>query len=325
MIILLILDILIPAIKADYSKKVSKFTGTELNILILGDFGKTESESTIKMNVVRQSQIVILHLLQRNEENKYNLAILLGDNCYPLGLRRGDFSPMQKIFADSFPETHFKIDFLSVLGNHGYYGDVETFITYFHHEPRYYQPDRYYLYSRGYAPILAVYLETTVIQFVCVDSTPLVEQWMQQAFCLDDQVQKKAVREMIRDSKDADYMFLVAHHPPMTAFGPHAENSNDNFLNQLLQEFEFTAAFSGHNHNVQYVPKHGQWKTAQIILGSSAKLSRTTVDKTNGEGWYNDKTGAFGHLRITKNHATLEFVDEQGVLLKTVRMNPRTR
>ncbi|KII63773.1 hypothetical protein RF11_15007 [Thelohanellus kitauei] len=109
----------------------------------------------------------------------------------------------------------------------------------------------------------------------------------------------------------------------MVAFGPHTEGGNHNFLTELLDTFEFTAILSGHNHNLQWVPKHGGWKVPQITVGSSAKLSPTTIDKTGGNGWSHDKSGGFGHLTITRTGATFEFVDENGNSLKTVQLARR--
>ncbi|KII63772.1 hypothetical protein RF11_15006 [Thelohanellus kitauei] len=141
MIILLYLAFLTAQITAVYHHDPKTYDEDELHIVVLGDFGKSENKSKIKANVVKQ-------IKERNKEKPYGKGILLGDNYYPDGLTRGDFSPIHKVFSDSFTATEFPIDFLSVLGNHGYHGDIETFIQYYNHDKRYYQPARYYLYSK---------------------------------------------------------------------------------------------------------------------------------------------------------------------------------
>ncbi|KII63763.1 hypothetical protein RF11_14996 [Thelohanellus kitauei] len=124
----------------NFSHKKIEVKKEELNIVIVGDIGKSEKKSSIKKNVVAQ-------IRKRHNATPYDLGIVLGDNIYEFGFARDDFTKIKEMFADSFPNDTFKFDFLSLLGNHEYFGDTQTAMKYHEKEPRYYQPDRYYLYS----------------------------------------------------------------------------------------------------------------------------------------------------------------------------------
>lgn len=76
------------------------------------------------------------------------MGIILGDNVYPLGPTRGDHTRTQHIFTDSFPAVDFNFDFLTLLGNHEYFGDIEEqFEFYKTVDSRFYIPERFYKYG----------------------------------------------------------------------------------------------------------------------------------------------------------------------------------
>jgi len=73
--------------------------------------------------------------------------------------------------------------------------------------------------------------------------------WAEETRWLEDDLQK---------AQTAEYRFIVAHHPPMTAV---AKRQNDNphmkALTPLLEKYKVTAGIFGHDHNYQHYVKNG--------------------------------------------------------------------
>ena len=73
--------------------------------------------------------------------------------------------------------------------------------------------------------------------------------WSEETRWLEDDLQK---------AQTAEYRFIVAHHPPMTAV---AKRQNDNphmkALMPLLEKYKVTAGIFGHDHNYQHYVKNG--------------------------------------------------------------------
>lgn len=62
----------------------------------------------------------------------------------------------------------------------------------------------------------------------------------------------------LRDSQKADFRFVFAHHPPMTAVKRRqGENKHVTALEPMFERFKVTAAFFGHDHNYQHYFKDG--------------------------------------------------------------------
>lgn len=62
----------------------------------------------------------------------------------------------------------------------------------------------------------------------------------------------------LRDAAKADFRFVFAHHPPMTAVKRRqGDNPHMTALESMFEEFHVSAAFFGHDHNYQHYLKSG--------------------------------------------------------------------
>ncbi|KII68803.1 hypothetical protein RF11_09440 [Thelohanellus kitauei] len=112
-----------------------------LNIVVLGDFGKTDLASEFKDYVVKSSK-------KKHKRNPFNLGLILGDNVYPRGVQKESHEMLRRIFTKCFPAKTFQFRFLAILGNHDYEGIPERQIRYhFEVDERFYMPYRYYIYG----------------------------------------------------------------------------------------------------------------------------------------------------------------------------------
>ncbi|KAF0987059.1 hypothetical protein HZS_6071 [Henneguya salminicola] len=147
------------------SMDVLEIDKNDLYVVVMGDFGYSETESEIKRNIVRE-------IKKLNNARKFDVGLILGDNSYPLGVKTGDFGRMEEVFSSSFSNDEFNISFFSILGNHDYFGDIRTQIEYYSHEPRFYMPSRYFRKH------FKVSRSNFNISFVCADSNPILEHRM---------------------------------------------------------------------------------------------------------------------------------------------------
>ncbi|KII71185.1 hypothetical protein RF11_09206 [Thelohanellus kitauei] len=112
--------------------------GVELNVVIVGNIGVPEKESTVKRTAVDT-------IKKMHQQRPFHLGINPGNNVYPHGSKVNDFETLDKIFRSSFHASSFNFDFLTVLGNTDHDGDIDTQIQYHHQkDSRFYLPKRNY-------------------------------------------------------------------------------------------------------------------------------------------------------------------------------------
>ncbi|KAF1742256.1 hypothetical protein MXB_3478 [Myxobolus squamalis] len=114
------------------------------------------------------------------------------------------------------------------------------------------------------------------------------------------------------------FVVLLSHHFLIPAFGPHAEYSGDNFLNNILNKSRFHLSLSGHNHNFQYVPKGENYLTSYFTVGNGAKKAKASKNYVGTSGWHYDKSGGFATLLFEKDSVKFTFLDENNAELKSV-------
>jgi hypothetical protein len=62
----------------------------------------------------------------------------------------------------------------------------------------------------------------------------------------------------LQDAQSADFRFLFAHHPPITAVRRRqGENAQMTALEPMLEKYKVSAGFFGHDHNYQHYLKNG--------------------------------------------------------------------
>ena len=70
--------------------------------------------------------------------------------------------------------------------------------------------------------------------------------------------QVRWLEEDLAKSQSADFRFLVAHHPPITAVARRQGNNQEmTALMPLFEKYHLTAGFFGHDHNYQHYLKNG--------------------------------------------------------------------
>lgn len=71
-------------------------------------------------------------------------------------------------------------------------------------------------------------------------------------------VQRQWIEDDLQNRQDADYRFVVAHHPPFTAVARRqGDNPHMTALTSLLEKYHVSAGLFGHDHNYQHYLKNG--------------------------------------------------------------------
>ena len=72
------------------------------------------------------------------------------------------------------------------------------------------------------------------------------------------QEQTRWLESDLRGAQKADFRFIFAHHPPMTAVSRRqGDNPHMTALEPMLENYHLSAAFFGHDHNYQHYLKNG--------------------------------------------------------------------
>jgi acid phosphatase type 7 len=132
--------------------------------------------------------------------------------------------------------------------------------------------------------------------------------------------QVRWLEEDLANSQKAEYRFVMAHHPPMTAV---ARRQNDNpemtALIPLFEKEHVTAGFFGHDHNYQHYLKNG----VHYVITGGGGAPLYDVDKPPaGITQKVISTEHFVSVKVTRKSAQIEAFALDGSLLDRIDLKP---
>jgi hypothetical protein len=153
-------------------------------------------------------------------------------------VENGNDSSMWPVFFDIEKDLLRQTAFFPSLGNHE--RNSREYYDFFQVTTPYYSFD----WGNGHFIVLNSDLGNAAI------STRAKDQfWAEQTAWLE---------EDLRKSQKADFRFVFAHHPPMTAVARRqGENPQMTALMPMFEKYRVTAGFFGHDHNYQHYLKNG--------------------------------------------------------------------
>jgi acid phosphatase len=164
-----------------------------------------------------------------------DLALLLGDNFYPRGVRSPEDPQWQSKFEGMYDPARLDLPFYAILGNHDYRRNASAQIEYSRKNPqsRWKMPERYYCFSRRLA-------DGTRIDFFAIDTNAIEE----------DSIQMRWLEKALASSA-ARWKIVFAHHV-LYSYGHYG---NDRRLIDTLEEIFLVGGvdlyLSGHEHQLQ--------------------------------------------------------------------------
>jgi len=128
------------------------------------------------------------------------------------------------------------------------------------------------------------------------------------------------LKEDLAKSQNADYRFVMAHHPPMTAV---ARRQNDNpemvALIPLFEKEHVTAGFFGHDHNYQHYLKNG---VHYVITGVGGAPLYDVARPPAGITQKVISTEHFVSVKVTGKSARIEALALDGSILDRIDLKP---
>ena len=149
----------------------------------------------------------------------------------------GNDPALWPIFFDAERELLRKAAFFPSLGNH-----EQNALSYFD----FLNAKAYYSFNWGNAHFMVI---DSDIENAGETKTQRDSFWQEQTRWLEDD---------LREAQKADFRFLFAHHPPMTAVKRRqGDNPHMTALEPMFEKYRLTAGFFGHDHNYQHYVQNG--------------------------------------------------------------------
>jgi hypothetical protein len=149
----------------------------------------------------------------------------------------GNDPALWPIFFDAERELLRKAAFFPSLGNH-----ERNALSYFD----FLNAKAYYSFNWGNAHFMVI---DSDIENAAETKTQRDSFWQEQTRWLEDD---------LREAQKADFRFLFAHHPPMTAVKRRqGDNPHMTALEPMFEKYGLTAGFFGHDHNYQHYLQNG--------------------------------------------------------------------
>ena len=149
----------------------------------------------------------------------------------------GNDPALWPIFFDAERELLRKAAFFPSLGNH-----ERNALSYFD----FLNAKAYYSFNWGNAHFMVI---DSDIENAAATKTQRDAFWQEQTRWLEDD---------LREAQKADFRFLFAHHPPITAVKRRqGGNPHMTALEPMFEKYRLTAGFFGHDHNYQHYVQNG--------------------------------------------------------------------
>ncbi|KAA8494160.1 Purple acid phosphatase 7 [Porphyridium purpureum] len=193
--------------------------------------------------------------------------INVGDNFYPVGIQHHRAEQVQTSWTDVYltqkHPTLAALPWISVLGNHDWYGDPSAVLKMHDEYTQWYMPARWYSRTVGLGSdgkqgeAFFAFLDTSVI-FYSVDEEDMTKMKLDES---DIDKQLSWLDHELSTSR-ADWKIVVGHHP-VTTSGSHAYEEAAQIarlrekLHPLLVRHKVAAYFCGHDHDMQHLTLDG--------------------------------------------------------------------
>jgi hypothetical protein len=290
-------------------------TQTKWCAYIVGDFGVHPEDEHIYAGMIESEQrhVRVANAMARamDEVCKPNIIILAGDLVYPSGvLNEQDRRKIDYVFARFPNELKTKdISWLATVGNHDCTSDALAALKYPLLSPL--QHGTYGFHDYDDIGLRIVFLDTCI--FVCarpMNNNPKQQQQQEQNFRCEEGLQKymsmqqewnqqmEWFEQLLQNTNRNQFpkLFIVGHWPIFSfrGNGPTRELFMD--LLPLLQRYQVTAYFSGHDHALQYITQDNNVQHPILFLGSGAggynlhvKLKPEAEREVNKQGFAQER------------------------------------
>jgi tartrate-resistant acid phosphatase type 5 len=274
------------------------------HFLALGDFGTGNASQA----AVSKQMAAFAQKLGR----PLTAVLALGDNFYGK-LEPERFGPH---FEDMYSREYLNCPFYACLGNHDYgpqydsrqgRAKAQIQLDYARENPssRWKMPGHWYSVELPNA-------ENPIVKIIFLDGN-MAEWGLTPREKIDQRHFLKA--ELEKETK-APWRWIVSHFPLYTETVK--RNDNERLIKEWadeLQAHKVSIYLSGHDHNLQHLKVDGH-KTSFIVSGAGGAGLYEVKEAQRG---YAQKILGFTHLHVTREVATVQYIDSHGQCLHSFR------
>ena len=246
-------------------------------------------------------QAVATKMIEWRKDHPYDTVIMMGDNVYPIGMKRGGNKDLFEVAFDQYykPLTMAGVKFYATVGNHDTEADgAKAEIA---------DQDRFHILGQyGYYSFASNEQANgnPLVMFICINSTRLLKLGA-------DDAQIAWLSKSLTESK-ALWKIAYFHHPIYGPSGGHkAEKELKQGIEKILQAGGAQIVLSGHNHYyARLKPENG---INYIISGGGGK---DLVTPRNGEVVAKiGKAYHFTYFEVYPDQMTFEAIPASGQAL----------
>jgi len=278
---------------------------TSLNFLVISDWGRDGINDSTKKT---PGQLKIAKQLGTTaKEIQASFVITCGDNFHGKGVSSPADPLWQENFEKVYADKSLMIPWYITLGNHDYEGNVDAELEYAKTSQRWTQPARYYSFTKTLP-------DSTAILFVVLDSSPFVEEYINQkgdGHHVSGQDTGRQVHwcDSVLSVSRAVWKFAVFHHPAYSASSKHGSTREiQNALVPLFEKYHVDACFSGHDHDLQ----HSQPENSTVEYFGNGGGSETRPAGHATFTKYSEASLGFGVVSLTQSTMRFTFVNDKG-------------
>ncbi|XP_052774583.1 tartrate-resistant acid phosphatase type 5-like [Mya arenaria] len=299
-----------------------------LRFLAVGDWGgipfwpyDTPIETKVAKQMAKVSEMY---------QSSFNLA--LGDNFYSNGVTDVDDKRFKETFEDVYHYDSLMNPWYIVAGNHDHYGNASAQIAYTKRSERWNFPDYYYSLNfkiPGGDGVDIIMIDTVLLcgntDHDIVGDQPHGPENVKVAedhwAWLDTQLK----------SSKAEYL-LVAGHFPVYSIAEHGPTKClTNRLKPMLNKYNVTAYFCGHDHNLQHISSSESGWTVDYFVSGAGNIVEDNKSHERDIPAGSLKffwaklidLGGFAVVEATSKNMTMSFVDGFGSTLYSYTMYSR--
>lgn len=230
-------------------------------------------------------------------------VVSVGDNFYERGVHTADDPLFQSVFEDVYSTQSLQKPWFVVLGNHDHLRSADAQIEYSKKSARWKLPNLYYK-QQFQVP------GGKSMDFIFIDTILWID---------GDSAQREWFEAQLADSK-AEWLMVAGHYPVYSA-GEHGSSRRlIDELRPLLEKYQVTAYFAGHDHSLQHSVNNG---VHYIVSGAGCKRGRQRRElsyKVYGEPRNGFTVHSFDDAGSVQ---TVQFVDYTGHVRHQYSLMPR--
>ncbi|MBA3562948.1 MAG: metallophosphoesterase [Gammaproteobacteria bacterium] len=230
------------------------------------------------------------------ESSGCDLALGLGDNFYPDGVRARSDPQFQTKFEKPF--AALQMPFYMVLGNH----DVE--------QPKSARAQISYASGRWKMPARWYSFRVGPVRFVALDTNRVAAS--------DKDGQLSWIKETLAARSDAVWTIVFGHHP-LYSNGGHgdARGAGRDWLHEAICDSGAVDLYlAGHDHALQWLaPKPASCRHTEFIVSGAGARPRALADRNHSEHFARGHTSGFFWFQAMGESLTGHVYDADGTLL----------